>query len=292
MTRRAVKIGEHWVGDDRRVFIVAEIGINHNGSLELAKKMIDAAVKAGCDAVKFQKRTPALCVPRDQWQIQRDTPWGRLSYIDYRYRIELGEWEYAEIDRYCRRQGILWFASCWDEDAVDFIERFAPCCYKAASASLTDLELLRKLRATGRPLIVSTGMSTLEQVEAAVAAVGRDNLILAHSNSIYPCPLDQINLRVLSTLAQKFPECPIGYSGHEASIAPTVAAVALGAAYVERHLTLDRSMWGTDQSASLEADCFERLVVDTREVSAALGDGVKRVHEGELVYQRKLRRVM
>jgi len=286
-----VKIGNSMVGDGHQVYVIAEIGINHNGSLEVARKLIEGAAQAGCDAVKFQKRTPELCVPMDQRQIERDTPWGRMTYMDYRYKVEFSFDEYSEIDAYCREQGIAWFASCWDEEAVDFMEQFNPPCYKAASASLTDLALLKKTKATGRPLIISTGMSTMEEVDAAVNELGRDNLLIAHTNSTYPCPVEELNLRMIHTLQQRYPENPIGYSGHEVGLATTWAAVALGATFVERHVTLDRAMWGSDQAASVEISGMSRLVSNIRDIEQSLGDGVKRVYDGEAAARKKLRRV-
>src|SRR6266545_5058756 len=244
----AVRIADKLVGDGQRVFVIAELGINHNGSVDIAKRLIDGALLAGCDAVKFQKRTPELCVPRDQWNLERETPWGRMSYLEYRHRIELSPRDYVEIDHYCRERNLLWFASCWDEPSVDFMEQFEPPCYKAASASLTDLPLLRKMKSTGRPLILSTGMSTMEEIVAAVDAVGRDQLLVAHSTSAYPCPIEDLNLNMIHTLKARYENCPIGYSGHEVGLSPTWAAVAMGATFVERHLTLDRAMWGTDQA--------------------------------------------
>jgi N-acetylneuraminate synthase len=291
MSRAMVRIGERRVGEGQPVFVIAEIGINHNGSLEIARRLIDGAVLAGADAVKFQKRTPELCVPRDQWQLERDTPWGRMTYIDYRRKVEFGEREYAAIDRHCRERGILWFASCWDEEAVDFMERFDPPCYKVASASLTDHALLRKKKQTGRPLIVSTGMSTSEEIHAAVEAAGRDALLIAHATSTYPCPVEQLNLRMIGTLKQLYPECPVGYSGHETGLAPTWAAVTMGATFVERHVTLDRAMWGSDQAASVEIGGLMRLVSNIRDIERSLGDGIKRVYPGELPQIDKLRRV-
>ena len=287
----SVRIGERLVGDGHRVFVIAELGINHNGSLDVAKRMIDGAVLAGCDAVKFQKRTPEQCVPRDQWFLKRETPWGRMTYIDYRHKIELGAREFVEIDSYCRDRNILWFASCWDEESVDFMEQFNPPCYKAASASLTDHALLRKMKSTGRPLIMSTGMSTMAEIEASVAAVGRDELLVAHSTSSYPCPVDAVNLRMIDTLKLRFSGCPIGYSGHEVGLSPTWAAVSMGATFVERHLTLDRAMWGTDQAASVEPHGFARLVRDIRVIERALGTGVKEVYPSEIASRAKLRRV-
>ncbi len=287
----SIELANRTIGDDHPVYIIAEIGINHNGSLELAKQLIDGAAKAGADAVKFQKRTPELCVPRDQWEIERDTPWGRMTYIDYRHRVEFDVDDYATIDRHCRALGIDWCASCWDESAVDFIEQFDTPFYKAASASLTDLDLLRKMRSTGRPMMISTGMSTMDEIEAAVDAVGTDNLMIAHSTSTYPCSVDELNLRMIATLKSLYLSNPIGYSGHEVGLATTWAAVALGATFVERHITLDRAMWGSDQAASVEIGGFERLVANIRDIEQALGDGVKRLYDSEIPVRTKLRRV-
>jgi N-acetylneuraminate synthase len=291
MAMTEVRIKDRLVGDGHPVFVVAEIGINHNGSMEVTKKLIDGAVLAGCDAVKFQKRTPEKCVPKDQWYIERDTPWGRMTYIDYRHKVEFGEKEYAEIDRYCKERKILWFASCWDEDSVDFMERFDPPCYKSASASLTDLPLLKKMKSTGRPLMMSTGMSTIQEIEKAVDTVKTRNLLVAHSTSTYPCPVEHLNLKMIQTLKSKYANVPIGYSGHEVGLSPTWAAVALGATFVERHITLDRAMWGTDQAASVEIVGLVRLVSNIRDIEKSLGDGIKRLHEGEIAARKKLRRV-
>ena len=287
---RYITIGDRIIGDDAPVFIIAEIGINHNGSVDIAKKMIDGAVKAGCDAVKFQKRTPEICVPRDQWNIERDTPWGRMTYIEYRHKVEFGKEQFGEIVDYCREQNIQWFASCWDEEALDFIEEFNPPLYKFASASLTDEELLLRHKAIHKPLMMSTGMSTAEEIENAVSIFGTENLLLAHSTSAYPCKNEELNLRMILTLKDKFPGVPVGYSGHEVGLAPTWAAVALGASFVERHITLDRAMWGTDQAASVEIVGLERLVSNIRDIEMALGDGVKKVYESELKNMKKLRR--
>jgi N-acetylneuraminate synthase len=291
MSAAVVEIGGRRVGDGEPVLVVAEIGINHNGSLEMARKLIDGAYLAGAEAVKFQKRTPELCVPKEQWHLERDTPWGRIPYIDYRRRMEFGEAEFAAIDRHCRERGVLWFASCWDEESVDFLERFEPPCYKIASASLTDADLLRKVRETGRPVMLSTGMSTAAEIDGAVALLGRRDLLIAHATSTYPCPPSDLNLRMIETLRRLYPECPIGYSGHETGLAPTWAAVALGATFVERHITLDRALWGSDQAASVEIGGFLRLVANIRDIEKSLGDGVKRVYEGELAQIAKLRRV-
>src|SRR5882757_7594662 len=212
------------IGAGHPVYIIAEIGINHNGSLEIAKNLIDEAVTAGCDAVKFQKRTPELCTPKDQWYLERDTPWGRMTYINYRHMVELGFDEYAVIDEYCREKGIDWFASCWDEVAVDFMEQFNPGVYKFASASLTDHSLIAKVRQTGRPYILSTGMSTMAEIRDAIDKFGTDNLMIAHSTSAYPCQPQELNLRMVETLMEMVPDTPVGYSGHETGLATTVAA--------------------------------------------------------------------
>jgi N-acetylneuraminate synthase len=287
---REVRIGERWIGDGHAVYIVAEIGINHNGDIEIAKQLIQAAKHAGVDAIKFQKRTPELCVPPEQRSQMRDTPWGYITYLDYRYKVEFGEAEYSEINRFCKEIGMTWFASVWDETSVDFLEAFNPVCYKVPSASLTDHNLLRHLRQTGRPAILSTGMSTIEQIRAAVQVLDVEKLVITHATSTYPCDPQELNLKVIPTLRDEFP-CPIGYSGHEVGLVPSVVAIALGASMLERHITLDRAMWGGDQAASVEPSGFERLVKYIRVIEESLGDGVKKVYDSELPSLRKLRRV-
>jgi len=287
---RSIRIGDRLVGDGHPTYIVAEIGINHNGEIELAKKMIAAAVHAGVDAVKFQKRTPELCVPPDQRSHMRETPWGYITYLEYRNKVEFGKDEYTQIDQHCKQKKIPWFASVWDEPSVDFIQAFDPLCYKVPSASLTDHKLLKHIRTTGRPVILSTGMSTMEQIRAAVDVLGEDDLLITHATSTYPCEPDELNLRMIQTLRQNF-SCPIGYSGHEVGLIPSVVAAAMGACLVERHITLDRALWGNDQAASVEPGGFERLVKYIRVTEQALGDGVKQVYDSELPSQRKLRRV-
>lgn len=287
---REIQFGSRNIGEGNPTYIVAEVGINHNGDLPTAKKLIDAARISGVDAVKFQKRTPELCVPPDQRDKMRDTPWGYISYLDYRRRVEFGEQQYREIDRYCREGQIDWFASVWDEPSVDFIEAFQPIGYKIPSASLTDHGLLRHVRATDRPIILSTGMSTMEQIENAVSLLGSEKLVLNHSTSTYPCPPTELNLRMIQTLREKF-ACPVGYSGHEVGLVPSTVAVSIGACYLERHITLDRAMWGSDQAASVEPGGFMRLVKYVRVVEQAVGDGVKQVYQSELSSMEKLRRV-
>ncbi|MBU1099137.1 MAG: N-acetylneuraminate synthase family protein [Bacteroidetes bacterium] len=286
-----VKVGNRFIGDGEPVYIIGEIGINHNGSMEIAKKLIDGAVFAGCDAVKFQKRTPELCVPKDQWDIERDTPWGRMTYIDYRHKMEFTAQDYHEIDQYCSAKGIHWFASPWDEGAVDFLEEFSPVVYKLSSASLTDNALLSRIKETGKPIMLSSGMSTMEQVDTALHLTGKENVMLAQSTSTYPCKLEELNLRVITAYKARYPEIPIGYSGHETGLAPTLAAVALGANFVERHITVDRAMWGSDQAASVEIQGMFRLVANIRDIERSLGDGIKKVYDSELPSIKKLRRV-
>jgi Sialic acid synthase len=288
---REVKIGNRMVGDGYPAYIIAEIGINHNGDLDTAKDMILSAKETGADAVKLQKRTPELCVPKEQRDIMRETPWGYITYMAYREHVEFGKEAYQEIDRYCKELGIDWFVSVWDEGAVDFMEQFDPICYKIPSASLTDHSLLRKIRATGRPMILSTGMSTGEQIKDAVAAIGTQDLIITHATSAYPCDPEELNLRMIPTLKEQYP-CPIGYSGHEVGLVTSVVAVSLGACLVERHFTLDRSMWGGDQAASVEPGGFRLLVKYIRVTEMALGDGVKRVYESEQSSLKKLRRYL
>ncbi|OOQ59904.1 N-acetylneuraminate synthase [Mucilaginibacter pedocola] len=281
------------IGKGQPSYIIAEIGINHNGSLEIAKKLIDEAVAAKADAVKFQKRTPEICVPKDQWEMMRDTPWGRMSYIDYKRKTEFGIAEYAAIDRYCKKVGIDWFVSTWDVPSVDFMEQFETVMYKLASASLTDFPLIQRILETGKPLMLSTGMSTMNEIENTMAFVNafapNYPLFIAHSTSAYPCPPQELNLRMIQTLEDKYKGIPIGYSGHETGLATTVAAVAMGATFVERHFTLDRAMWGSDHAASVEPQGLSRLVRDIRDAEIAAGDGVKKVYESELGPMKRLR---
>ena len=283
-------ISEHPIGSAHPCFIVGEIGINHNGDLSIAKRLIDTAKDAGCDAVKFQKRTAEICVPRDQWSILRETPWGPMRYIDYRKRIEFDQDAFEEIDDYCKAKNIIWFASPWDIPSVEFLSQFSPPCYKIASACLTDDELLQEIRGSRVPAILSTGMSTLEQIRHAVEVLGIDNLVILHSTSSYPAQNQELNLRMINTLASEF-AVPIGYSGHEVGLQTSLAALTLGACVIERHITLDRAMWGTDQAASLEPPGLARLVRDIRVIESALGDGIKKVYDSEIPVMNKLRRI-
>ena len=286
---REIQIGTRLVGDGHPTYIIAEIGINHNGRVEIARELIKAAVDAGVDAVKFQKRTPAVCVPDHQKEQMRDTPWGYITYLDYRYKVEFGRDEFDEIDAYCKSLGIDWLASSWDLESLAFIDAYNPPAHKIPSALLTDHELLRAVKETGKPAILSTGMSTMEEIQAAVDVLGLDKLLICHTTSSYPCPPDELNLRMIQTLQETF-DCPIGYSGHEVGLVTSAIAVGLGACLVERHVTLDRAMWGTDQAASVEPQGMRTLVKYIRVTEKALGDGVKHVYDSEQSILKKLRK--
>ncbi|MEN9580902.1 MAG: hypothetical protein RJA70_3911 [Pseudomonadota bacterium] len=284
-----VKIGQHEVGDGCPVYVIGEIGINHNGDLGVARKLIEVASDAGCSAVKFQKRTLDVVYSAEELSRPRENPFGPTNG-DLKRGLEFGADQYKHIQEYCAAMSMAWFASCWDEASVDFIERFSPPAYKIASASLTDDALLRHHRATGRTLILSTGMSTLSQVDHAVDVLGTKDLVLLHTTSAYPAQLNDLNLSMIPKLRERY-RVPVGYSGHETGLVTSAAAVALGACVVERHITLDRAMWGSDQSASVEPQGLARLVREIRAVEAALGDGNKHVSEAEVSVMKKLRRV-
>lgn len=287
--RKEVKIADKIIGDAQPCFIIAEIGINHNGSVELAKKLIDIAAMAGCDAVKFQKRTVNVVYSKEELAKERESIFGTTNG-DLKRGLEFSLNQYNQINDYCKKKGIMWFASCWDEGSVDFIEQFDPPCYKISSASLTDDNLLRHTKATGKPILLSTGMSTMDEIQHAVDILGEDNLIMYHCTSTYPTDASEINLKVIDTFKKKF-SCPIGFSGHERGIMPSILSVAQGACSVERHITTDRTLWGSDHAASLEPDGLYRLVRDIRQVPITLGDGFKRVYKTELPIIDKLRRV-
>jgi N-acetylneuraminate synthase len=286
---REVKIGNRVVGDGAPCYVVGEIGINHNGDLGIARRLIDVASVAGAEAVKFQKRTVDVVYGAEELARPRENPFGATNG-DLKRGLEFGLDQYRLIDRYCQEKNVAWFASCWDEASVDFMEQFQPPAYKIASASMTDDNLLRHHRRTGRPMIVSTGMSTLAQVDHAVEVLGRDNLVLLHTTSAYPAKIADLNLRMIPMLRERY-GVPVGYSGHEVGLASSYAAVALGACMIERHITLDRAMWGTDQAASVEPQGLMKLVRDIRTIEESLGDGVKKVTSDEVPIMKKLRRV-
>lgn len=286
---KTVRIGDRLVGEGQPCFVVAEIGINHNGNIDLAKRLISVAVAAGCDAVKFQKRTVEVVYTAEELAKPRENPFGTTNG-DLKRALEFDDSDYAEIDAFCKSVKTPWFVSPWDEDSVDFMEKFNTPVYKIASASLTDDNLLKHIRKTGKPVIASTGMSTYEEIDHAVEVLGKKDLILLHATSTYPANYDELNLTAIPTMAARY-GVPIGYSGHETGIPTSVAAAVLGACMVERHITMDRAMWGSDQAASLEPNGITRLVRDIRLWEQSKGDSIKRVYERELPIIKKLRRV-
>jgi len=273
-----------------KTYIIAEIGINHNGSLETAKKLIDIAALSGCDAVKFQKRNPDVCVPEHQKGVMRETPWGEMTYLDYKYKVEFEQDEYDEIDAYCVEKGVEWSASPWDLDSLKFLEQYDLPWIKIPSAMLTEDNLLRECAKTGKKIIFSVGMSNLDEIDHAVKILREEEAEFAmlHCNSTYPAPLEELNLQCIQTLKERY-DCEVGYSGHEFRIGTTVASVYLGATILERHITLDRTMWGSDHLASVEPQGLIKLVKGVRELEIALGDGNKVVTEGEKKVRLKLR---
>jgi len=286
-----VRIGSHVVGEGLPAYLIAEIGLNHNGDVDLAKRLVDVAADSGAQAVKFQKRTPEISTPAHMRDVPRETPWGTMSYLEYRYRVEFDRDHYIEIGDHATLRGLDWFASPWDVPSVEFLEDLNVVAHKVASASVTDLELLRALAATGKPIILSTGMSTIDQIDTAVDVLGVENLVLLHATSTYPLPAEEANLRMMTTLRGRYPGVPVGYSGHEPGLQISLAAAALGATAIERHITLDRTMWGSDHAASLEPEGLRHLIRDIRIVETALGDGIKRIMPGEEAPMAKLRRV-
>lgn len=285
-----IKIGDKVVGDGHPCYIIAEVGINHNGSLEIAKKLIDAAVVCGCDAVKFQKRTIEVVYTPEELEKPRESSFG-LTNGDLKRGLEFGYEEYSEIDKYCKEKGIDWFASCWDEGSVDFMEQFNPVCYKIASASLIDDKLLRYHRKYDRPIMLSTGMSDINLIKHAVDILGKKDLVILHCTSTYPSDHTELNLSGINVLKDTFPEIPIGYSGHEIGLSTTIAAANIGACVIERHITLDRAMWGSDHAASIEPQGFMRMIRDIRVIEKSMGDGVIRVYKSEEPIIKKLRRI-
>ncbi len=284
-----IKIGDQQIGSNHPTFIIAEIGINHNGSIDNAKELIREAAKAGCDAVKFQKRTVNLVYTEEELAASRVSIYG-LTNGDLKYGLEFSDKEYGVIDKYCRDLGILWFASCWDEQSVEFISKYSPPCFKIASASLTDDNLLKCHREINKPIFLSTGMSTISEIDHAVEVLGKSNLIIMHCTSTYPAPLEELNLSTIKSLRDRY-KTLIGYSGHEVGLATSVAAVAMGACAVERHITLDRSIWGSDQPSSVEPIGLQRMVKDIRGLEKAVGDGIKKVYPSEIPIKNKLRRI-
>lgn len=290
-TSPTVTIGNKVIGENQSCFIIAEIGINHNGDIDLAKGLIDVAVKAGADAVKFQKRTVDVVYTQGELATPRPNPFGETNG-DLKHGLEFGLEEYSEINKYCKELGIIWFASCWDEGSVDFIDEFNPPCYKIASASITDRGLLNHTAAKGKPLIISTGMSTMEEIREAIMIVEKhigNQYVLLHCTSTYPATTKELNLKVIESFKSEF-DAPVGYSGHETGMITTVMATVFGASVIERHITLDRAMWGSDQAASLGVKGLETMCEYIRLWERAKGDGNKIVFDSELPVIKKLRR--
>ena len=286
-----MNLGNIQLTNNSPCYIIAEIGINHNGDINIAKDLIKIAKEAGCDAVKFQKRNPDVCVPEKQKNVMRETPWGYITYLEYKYKVEFEKKEYDIINDYCESLDIHWFASPWDVDSVKFLAQYDIPALKVPSASLNDIELLKSMKETQIPIILSTGMSTQEEVDEAINTLNKNDLAVLHCVSTYPTQPEELNLNVIKTYQKKYPNIIIGYSGHETGLSTTYAAVAIGAKIIERHITLDRSMWGTDHSASVEPQGLKSLVSNIRDIESAMGNGIKEVTKGELPIREKLRRV-
>lgn len=273
----------------KKTYIIAEIGINHNGDVNIAKKLIDIASVAGCDAVKFQKRNPDVCVPDHQKNVMRETPWGTMTYLEYKHKIEFGKDEYDEIDSYCKEKGIAWSASPWDLDSLEFLNQYDIPFIKIPSAMLTNDELLIASVKTGKKVILSVGMSTEEEIDHAVEILRQSNdFAILHCNSTYPAPINELNLSAVKTLKEKY-GCEVGYSGHEFRLGTTVSSIYLGASIIERHITLDRTMWGTDHMSSVEPQGLIKLVKGIRELEDAYGDGKIQITESQIPVRNKLR---
>lgn len=291
MASKNIKINDHFIGDDQPIFMIAEIGLNHNGSIEIAKKLIDAAFACNWQCVKFQKRTPEICVPENQKNVMRDTPWGKMNYLEYRYRVEFNDKEYSYIDKYCKEKPIYWTASVWDIPSLNFLLKYDVPFIKIPSAKLTEEELVREVAKSGKPVLLSTGMSTIEEIDNAVEIMEKHangDYALMHTNSSYPAPIEELNLLVINFLKERY-KCIVGYSGHEYDLEPTVIAVALGASLVERHVTLNHNMWGSDHFASLEVHGMDMLLKRINNISSILGDGIKKLTDNELEVRKKLR---
>lgn len=287
--RKTVKVGNKIIGDNHPCFIIGEIGINHNGSLDLAKKLISLAHFFGCDAVKFQKRTVEDVYTKEELETPRQSVFGETNG-ELKRGLEFSYEEYLEIDKHCKELDILWFASCWDKKSVDFMEKFDTCAYKIPSALITDIELLKYTKTKNKPILISTGMSTVEEIDKAIDIVGTDNTVIYHCTSTYPSDNNELNLNVIKTFREKY-DCPIGYSGHEKGVVSSVIAAVLGANSIERHITLDRTLWGSDQAASLEPEGLRKMIRDIRNLKGFLGDGIKKIYDSELPIKKKLRKV-
>lgn len=291
MANKEIKLGNRIINAQSTPYLIAEIGINHNGDMQIAKKLIDAANATGWDAVKFQKRCPDIAVPEAQKNVMRDTPWGRITYLDYKKHIEFEKPEYDNIDDYCKQKPIAWSASPWDMPSLEFLLQYDVPFIKIASATNDNEDIIKEACKSGKPIIISTGMSTLEETDRTVEMLekyGNGDYILLHTNSSYPADNAELNLSVMKTLEERY-NCLVGYSGHEMNLEPTVVAAALGAKVIERHITLSHDMWGTDQKASLEVHAMDMLQKRISSIVQAIGDGEKHIYEGEAAARTKLR---
>ncbi len=275
----------------KKPYLIAEIGINHNGSLKIAKKLIDLAKKYNFDCVKFQKRTPDISTPSFQKDINRETPWGLMSYLQYKKKIEFGRKEYDAIDKYCKKIKIDWTASCWDIPSLKFMSKYKIKLHKVASAMLTNYEFIEELSKQRKKTVVSTGMATMTEIEKVVKIFRKNKcpIILLHCVSQYPCPENKLNLNIIKTYKKKFKNIPIGYSGHESNVFPSLMAWFLGAECIERHITLDRSMWGTDQSASLSEPGIEHLTTIINSAPKWFGSGKKTKSKEDFKLEKKFK---
>jgi len=286
-----IKIGNCFIGDNEPVYLIAEIGINHNGDVQIAKKLIDAAWATGWNCAKFQKRTPDICVPENQKNVLKQTPWGEMTYLAYKHKVEFQKNEYDYINKYAKEKPVDWTTSVWDLPSLEFMMQYDVPFLKIPSAKITDTELIEQTAKTGKPLFISSGMSTMEEIDKAINIIEKHlskNYVLFHCNSSYPAKLDELNLNMIKTLKERY-NCLVGYSGHEEEIMPSTIAPIYGACVVERHVTLDHNMWGTDQKASLEIRGMDILTKRINEVKTISGDGIKIISNEELKIREKLR---
>lgn len=291
MSNRKIKVGNRYIGEGEPLYLIAEIGINHNGDMQIAKKLIDATFATGWDCAKFQKRTPDICVPEGQKNVMRETPWGEMTYLEYKHKIEFQKKEYDYIDKYCKEKPIAWTASAWDMPSLEFLLNYDLPFIKVPSAKITELDLVKECAKSGKPVFISTGMSTIEEVDNAVEILEKfanGNYVLFHTNSTYPSKINELNLQMIKTLKDRY-GCIVGYSGHEYELEPTVIAPVFGASVIERHVTLDHNMWGTDHSASLEVLGMDMLEKRVRTTKTIVGDGIKTISCGEEKIREKLR---
>ena len=271
-------------------YLIAEIGINHNGDINIAKKLIDASNACDWDCVKFQKRDPDVCVPEEQKSVVRDTPWGKMTYIDYKYKMEFGLDEYLGIDKYCREKPIDWATSIWDINSLEFMKQFDVPFIKIPSAQITNKTLIESITQINHFYILSTGMMNWKMLDDVVNVLEKHNIkyALLHCNSTYPAPHDELNLSVIPEMKKRY-GCIVGYSGHEFDLEPSILAVAMGAQIIERHVTLDHKMWGTDQKSSLEVHAMDLLNKRMRGVRKIIGVPEKVITESEKIVMNKLR---